>query len=355
MASGWRFWLCDTDTMDEIVPMTQARNRSLEVVRNSPGKLDCVVPLDSEEAKTIYRFGDKRGTVRTAIKAKRDGESIWSGPIYTLNPDLLANTLSISCVGWLEQLIHRELRQDFNYATPTPSATMAYALLAHANTVDPLRPTYITAGTFTGTDTSRTANFTKGSKVGPSIMSLSELESGFDVDVDPETRQLNLFAWNSYLDRDDVHLGFNWGPDNLQNVIVNEDASRIRNRLTVTGSSSTTPAVVQDDLAADDFWLSEETISLGDVNSNSVLLGYAGAEVAVLGRPLVTYTITPKSGQSSFVPFETINLGDKIYFSAKRGYYEIQKQAIRVFGFGIDIDSENNEKIREMYTSPTGA
>jgi hypothetical protein len=68
---------------------------------------------------------------RVALYLERDGVVVWSGPLWTLDVDLVAGTADIGAEGWLSYWRRRRVRSTLTY-TATDQATIATGLLAHA-------------------------------------------------------------------------------------------------------------------------------------------------------------------------------------------------------------------------------
>jgi len=367
--TDWQFILCHTPDptdptgpLDEIGELESARSRSVEITRNRAGSASCQISIYDEFIKELLDkvpMGDVRGTLRKTLLVRRNKVDMWSGPIVSIQGSLAdgASSLTISAVGWIEYLFHRELAADKHY-TSQRADVIAFDLLSVANLQTPLYPVPIFPGTAYGASlptSIRSPTFSKGDTFGASIQKLSDVESGFDFDVNPRTRELNIFAWDSYVVRNNIRLGYRWGPQNIAKLDWTEAGINTRNHITAVGNSNM-PYSDSDVPAIEEYGLFQETVTL-PVETAEILPAYVNAELAVRSRPQITYTVTPKSlGQiedDSPHLFEDYFIGDQISFTAKEGYFEVKNQGIRIFGANVSISDEGVETIDTLQTTPT--
>lgn len=223
----------------------------------------------------------------------------------------------------------------------------------------------------------RTRSYKAGDKIGDGIQELSDIESGFDMRVRME--KATISGGNTYLrkfdikwtqvktgttiygigqDRPDVVFGFRWGQNNMSSMRETQDGGSMANR--VNGRASGLASMAQDVDAIDEYNLWEDSVSISDPGVTSdILLGYAGAEVAYRSRPTRRFNPQPfPYDGTSKTPrlFFDYDIGDIIYAVADYGALQVGrdvdgKQPIRVFGFTVDIDEEDNERISGIQTT----
>jgi hypothetical protein len=368
--ADWRFLLCDTPPVGAaegtpLVPLgeiTQARDKSVEVIKNASGSLGFTIPLSD-------RMAYEMRPVTRCVLATRNGIPIWSGPIATLEGSASENRIAVRCVGWFELLNFRELRVDKDYTGQKPDtnplrpwtdAEIAFDLLGYANTVEPEFPTWVSPGNTNGVFQPRGKKWSKGQKIAQAIAELSQIEAGFDWDIDPMTRRLNLSAWDAYTDRSDsVHFGFGWGPHNIQSLSWSIDGTKLVNHMHVFGNNG--QYQFETDLTSKQtYGVFEESRNLPGANEPLILKAYAVEEVLIHANPLPIYNFLPFAASAEnpdLVPtlFDDYWLGDKVRFSANHGALQVSGQAVRIFGATISIDNEGNERITSLQTSPSGA
>lgn len=208
------------------------------------------------------------------------------------------------------------------------------------------------------TSQTRTITFPKGTKHSAAIETLVNMESGFDFNIDPLSRQLSVYydlikgtVRGRGTDQTDVIFGYGKSPKNISQVSVNVDSSILTNKINANGKFATGIAVDAGSVAT--YGLFEDSVSLSDVTDTSILTAFAGAEVAYKLQPFKTYSFTPfPYDGTSRIPlfFEDYDIGDIVYLNAEYGAVSVQGQAVRVFGVSIDIDEEGNEKIGQLQT-----
>lgn len=359
----WRYELVVSETMERIGMITQARGRSVQLVHNRSGGVGFTVPV-----KDPLFVGVE--PIKHGVVVYRNDQPIWSGMIWTMD-DAVPGRLTVSAVGWFEILNHRILYKDVTYpryvdppltitgggivfddpvGDPASDSYYPGGLLTQANTQ---RDTWISEGTTTD-QMQRIIAYARGQSIGEAITSLSDTEAGFDFTIDPLTRVMNIKNWDEYRDlSDSVSFGIEWGPNNLQSLSRQLDASTFVSKMTVMGKFG--GGLAEDLEAQAEYQLFEEQPQLSEVVDPNILLGYAGGEIFLRSRPRTIYTLTPfpwVEGRTP-QPFVDFGIGDKVEFSAKHGdRVRIDKQGVRVFGMTISITEEGNEKVSALQVTP---
>lgn len=336
----WRIFLAESNDLEpkgEIT--TQASGKSLQLALNRPGAFSCSVPLDTE-------YKDHLVPVKNCIVAMKDDEIVWSGPIWSRIISFNEDQISLSAVGWFEILTKRYLTETITHTT-TNLGDIAFDLLDKANAQ---QDTWISEGINTNSEV-RTVKYEQFQNIGEEILNLADIEAGYDISVHPSTRELNIRAWNDYEIKEDVLFGYNWGPKNVEQLTLTEDADSMANRIYVQGTNITAQA--DENPSQLDYNLFTEVISLTDVKDQDLLAAIANAEVAVKKNPKVIIEFIPLIDVDGSTPelFSEYEIGDKIFLNAKYKGVEIQEQAIRVFGANIEIDNNGNEKISSLQTT----
>lgn len=399
---NYEWTLCHSPSFDDpfaplekIGTLWRATNRTFSLVKNRAGTASFQIRTNDDMAKEILdlvKFNDIRGTVRKCIKIRRDGVDLWSGPIWGIQGALDAGTLSISCVGWLERLQNDMYwaNQALDYSnsgagTPTDDIIMGlmYSInnqnSAHPLIVMPPKGIYSTvSGTphlippdgsglkeipngVTGVMPVRNRFYQRGQMLGAAIQDLSDIEAGVDVNVDPTTRQLQLAAWDSYrvsdgwwgAVRENVVLGYNWGPKNLKDVQWQEDPSKICNNMYVQ-SLGAPVGPIYDPVSQDMYGLFEELDQPSQMNQ-TLLIPYGVAELVIRSRPMVTWTLIPhpRMGTEGPTLFDDFKIGDQTKFSAIKDHVKIKRQNVRLFGATVTIDENDNETVTQLQLTPT--
>lgn len=402
--------------MVDVCELAQARGRSLGMILNRPGNGNFNYPMDAEFADLISPWSTALKAYRwnwRASQALRAGggfgnvwDLIWSGPIATIDEDISGNRMNVAAVGWLQRLDRRLLRRDKNYpfvdTVSTDDADIIFDLLSEANGVtageyaagtttvalpdgyvahwpansSPNTPTWIKQGAKlpdegAGGATAYVAryrgkSFQKGQNILQGMTDMTEIESGCDILVDPATRELNIYRRMRKI-RDDVIFGYNWGPNNIQDLGRLIDGTTQVNYHVSSGRPGTIPKYQDDTGSQDTFGLMEEMATLSDVadpiidphpatgplQQQSPLWTFSAAEVALRAQPRQIFKLLPFPYNPNYggvpEPFVDYKLGDQVRFSAKKPpRVNIENQGARVFGFNVTIDDNNNEKLGEL-------
>lgn len=346
--------------LEVIGEMAKAKQRTWNPVYNRAGTASFQLRTNDDITYEILDkidLNDVRGTVRKCIAIERNDKVVWSGPIWGINGSLDEGMITFNCVGWQETLQYHVLQSTLDYSNNgngTPSDQIAFGLLDRVSAQDNLHPLWVRPGSVYGVLQIRNRFYVLGQNLGSALQELSDIEAGYNMNVDPVTRELNLSPWNYFSVHEDIKFGYNWGPNNLRTFSWQEDASQTRNALIVISQGA--PVAAEDQDAIDEYGRFEEYVTLSGANQ-SILLPYANAEIAVKGRPLVTYSVTPyPTGARPGAPrlFEDFQLGDQIFLTARKDAFRVENQGVRVFGATVELDDNGNESISGLQFAPQG-
>jgi hypothetical protein len=353
----WRFFLAQSVPNENIInnrihELTLARNRQFEINLLGAGSATFTYPLS-------HSYADDIRELETCIIVTRDVRGVWSGPVSQVEEDLANNSMTVSAVGWWEELDTRfvEPGQEDSLrftTTATNSTTIAFALLNAANTqtdsTGTVRPTKIGAGR-ADVSQSRMREYKVNDQISQSIRDLATVENGFDYEINPISRRLDIYYPRKGTLRSDINLGYNWGPSNVSNVRISTDATAIRNRHKATTTYQT--AIAEDRESIIRYGMRTELSSLGDT-PDLVAGAYANGEVAYKEQPRKVLTVTMRPGSASPELFRDFEIGDTLYLSARGGRNPINKQPVRTFGASVSIDENGVATISNLKTSPDG-
>jgi len=325
--------------MSMICPLYDASNMSLDLALNRPGRLSFNYPLNE--------FSLNFSSIGRCVVLVYNGQIYWSGPILSFNRNLPGETINVVAVGWQELLYHRELRTKTTYTTQFRGAII-HDLLNIANLQ---HDTWMNVGTTTDDAPAISKTFEQGSNIGQGIEEMTSIEAGPDITVDPATRDLNIKAWDEYVDRTGVVWSYGWGPANLESFSENVDGASIINRLNVYGKNSDTTGYLTEDAVSQGLYnLFETSVTLSSVSDTSILAAYGEAELLYKKNPRVTYQFQPIAGDDQPLVFRDFQLGDKCYLKAKFQNIVAVDQPVRVFSCNLQIDENSNPKMTNMVT-----
>jgi hypothetical protein len=348
----WKFFLANsTDLSIEKDITAEARGKQLNLSYNRAGACTFNLPLTAENYNNTF-------TNKKAVMAMKNDEWVWSGPIWTRSLDLNEEKIDISAVGWFEILMYRIFYASKTYSSATwDEGEIVFDLLDMANQDF---DTYISAGTNT-TSTPRNKTFETFMSVGEEIINLSDTENGFDMEVTPYTRELNLKEPDEYNDRTEIPFGYNWGPNNIANLTIEENGGEMRNRYIVTGSngiaysypntsgSSGSASQIENNLLVEVNQITEESDPI-------FLQAVANGEGQIKELPITNFemSLKPFGPANPYGIFEHFNIGDKIYFTVQKqieGLNLILEYSPRIFAATINIDEEGREIISSLQTT----
>jgi hypothetical protein len=345
----WEVSLARSQDMREIGALRYAF--SLSPIFNRSGSFSMTMPLDDKIAYSVAKHS-------TCVVCQRNDEIRWSGPIVSVIRDPAAMTLSLTALGWLDELFHRFVRADEEAAlifTDTIGGDIVDNLVATANaqtdTDGVERPTHLGFSQANDTQT-RTRSYKRGQNYGQAIQELSDIENGLDIYVDPQTRRITTRPPDAYQDRVGVMFGYGVEPFNLANATQNDDGTNTANRISaVSSGGAVVPADDVNAINAQDT-MREDWISLSDVAETDIVGAYAVSEVIYRSRGQITYDFKPLPYGDIPRLWDDFNLGDKVYLSIDAGALQLDNQALRVFAVTIDVDAQSNEVISSIGTAP---
>lgn len=345
--SDWRFELAQSSTMERIGELFPVQNRSLTMTLDRGGEFSFSIALEEELALEIKE-------VITCVLIWRRGADnrfslVWSGPIWRTEATT-PNTMSVTCVGWIQTLEKRVLVTDVPLIT-ADGGFIALILLDAINDISASigAPIYVTSGSYVPTVT-RSRSYKKYEDYLNILQGLSDIEDGIDYSVDPSTRELNIYDMNGSIRPE---LSFEYG-NNISSVNRSIDTSRLCNKLTAIGAANTIAQQANNLESQVQYGIFEEVANISDVKSDTILAAYAEAEVAVRAYPLKIYSFaTYQSSTGSITPraFEDFFIGDIGYLTVSKGPLNVRKQAVRVFNFTLAFDDNGNELPIQIQTT----
>ncbi len=345
-----RFYLAESETLDRVADITgQCTEKSLQLSLNRPGTFNFTMPLFTE-------FKDYLNPVQYCVIATKNSIPRWSGPIWSRRDRFAAEKIELSATGWFSLLRKRFITDaNITYTNKTPGY-IAHSLLQYANAqtiASVTRPTWIVPGTDTS-EGSFTRTYNRWQNISQEILGLSDIESGFNFEIDPTTREMNISNWDEYRDNTSTVFGFNFGPHNTIDVTREMNADDLGNQQFAVGQYGIAEA--DEPSSVDIYNLHQDVNNINEISDISILGAIANAELAVNSLPRTTINFDPRPEGSDNVPkiFDDYILGDKVYLTAKRDNVSILNQAIRIFGITITIDNNGLERVSSLQTTAQG-
>jgi hypothetical protein len=346
----WEVTLARSSSMQEIDLLPYAF--TLTPIFNRAGSFSMTLPLDDEIAFQVVKHS-------TCVICSRNETAKWSGEIVSVVKDPAAMTLSISALGWLENLNKRYLwAQDEAAATFTdvPGGQIISSLIglisAHVDNLGAPMPTPFT--TFTANDVQlRTRTYKRGQSVGQALQELVDVENGMDIYVNPSTRAITTLPPTQFANRTEVLFGYGVEPANLANAPQTDDGTTTAEYITVVGSNNIGNAASAHELiTAHGGFVREDWLTLSDVSDTNIIGAYANAELVYRGNGQITYDLKPLPYGDVPRLYDDFELGDQVYLSVDAGALRVENQAIRVFSVTIEVDANGNEVISQVGVAP---
>jgi hypothetical protein len=202
-------------------------------VLNAPGSLEVDLNVNADIGAAALGA--------TELQLKRDATVVWAGPWLGSDVDPRARKLRITAEGLWSWFRSRVVTSNLVWATPTSQHTIAWGLLDHTQgqTFGSLG---ITNGTATGTPTTRTRFYCAHERpgVGESVEAFTELEEGFDFEIDPATR-----AFNTWTPARKASSGITLDGTKVDHVAYTEDVRDMSTFVTGIGSDDCGPILVE--------------------------------------------------------------------------------------------------------------
>ncbi len=371
----YEWTLCESPSPDspfaplrKIGLLSGAKQRTFNPVRNRAGSYSFQIRTSDPMAYEIFDrvdMNDICGTVRKCVRIRRNDRTLMSGPIWGINGSLDQGMVTINGVGWLETLQKKILYNTADYTNGgygIPADEIAFGLLNRINSqyigrADDLpdAPLLVKPGNvFGGPLENRNRYYVLGQALGPALQDMSDIEAGYDYVVDPDTRELNLYNWDYYTTRYNVVLGYNWGPRNLSTFGWQESAPDMCNSEMVISQGAVVGPIGSGD-SQGVYGVFEEYNTISGANQ-TVLAPYIGADLAIRQYPLLTYTMTPyPSSTESGSPtlFDDYDIGDAVFFTARKDAIRILRQETRIWGATVSLDDEENETVSQLQITPS--
>lgn len=378
-AVKWKFLLARTSDLQPLGDLTVAKNKKLQLQLNLPGRFDFTIRGTQPIASQIVEHS-------TCVLAIRNGKLVWSGPVFNTDDELPDDTCQCTALGWFEILNHRLLMTGVLAPSTMPSTdatSLTYAQVDQgAIAVDLLVrtnsqwPSLINPGSIasSGTFGLRTLTVQQFQNIGQQIQQLSTFDFGYDFDIDPASRELNIYFGNVKAnttiygrgqDQPKVIFGFRWGPSNLLKIGRVTDGTKTADQVFTLGqygvgfvpdlSMGPTAQILRNGLLQDQVSLSQVPGAVGGtpIPQAAFLTAYAAAEVSVRGDPQQIFNLTPRpfTGDKSVPePLVDYGLGDIVYFGSNYGRIKIPAsgttpQAMRIFGMTFSPDDQGVERL----------
>lgn len=356
--SDFTFELINSLSMRKLGELTRASNRTLQLGHDAAGSFSLSLPL-------VDPLSDLVQEISTAVLIKRLGKWLWSGPVWTVN-ESTPDTLQVGCIGWLQTLEKRVVKpigvidpstgsgmwgswQNLSYVDED-AGIIAQDLLGQSNGDSNFPETNLVIPGSVEPTQPRTRAYDPWTSVLQAITDLAQIESGYDILVDPQTRKMNIYR---RVGRTRPEVLFEYG-SNVVSSTRSCDASRTCNRM--IAYSSIGFAVAEDLISQSNYGTFEEAVSLTGVVDVSILQAYVNAEIAIRSTPQRFSSFQPRQSSSfSSDPqiFRDFNISDTVTQRVRRGRLQVPSQQTRVFGATVNFLSNGQPQLASLQTTYT--
>jgi endo-1,3-1,4-beta-glycanase ExoK len=366
----WSFFLAYTSMLivgvsnppPVIAELVYGTSVKFDVALNRPGSLNLSTILDDDRAQHIV-------PIKTALLAVRDGVVRWAGPVWTVDRNIESGKIDVSAVGWLDLMDHRQIREPVDRPVETDDVRVdALFDILNGQTDSAGRPQLaplVYAGHM-GIVLQRAADsWGRGNPAGTILNQLAEIESGFDIKIDPLTRKMTTHREQLYGsfyglggDRPNALFAMGLGPDNVAALTQHIDGSTLAN---VINAVPDTGKAQQGDLleSIDEYGTFEADFPMtGGSISVPILQSGAMAEVYFRSQPRVTYDVSPapwKYGGNVPRIFTDYDIGDMVRLAAEREWFRLPEDrssgepaVARVMGATVSIDENGEERVDSL-------
>lgn len=311
---------------------------------NRPGAIDFRLPLDDPKTtKANLEIGVHEAAVR------RNRVEVWTGPLLTLDEsdDTGNRTVKFGGEGLLAYTRKMHVTSTLEYVVATDDQfTIARGLVAHHQAkgggdfgID------TSAGTTSGRKRDRIYYGFELKNIYEALVELAEVEDGFDLEVDPATRALNLYYPKRGIRRTDV-------------VFDERNIRKFKRRADATSQASQILGVGAGE--GDDMLLASRQNSGAVATSGLTQRRYVNKDIKELltlqdhvDRELATWKSTPNliaiTVGTVDPPLFSYNVGDEVKIVWPSPYSTVNEFQ-RLVGF--DVEWEAGEETAVLYLEP---
>lgn len=312
---------------------------------NRPGTASLGCPIGSLSSDVKTRLANL-AFFPSEVWIYADSTLVWAGEIQTLG--VQDQTLQLGCVGLLGYTYRMGITSDLTYSG-IDQFTIAKGLVDHWQALDYGNYGLVTSGISTsGVTRDRTYLRNELHNIGQRLAELGAVNNGFDIHVEPSTRDLTLsyptrgtdLSASVFLDRlniDSVNVMMSVGPDDLISDIsatgTGQDTTGLGSSLYSARSTSSVRTTYGRSWASQNF---------DGVSVQATLEGHADAykdaRTTQLLQPGVTLLSRLGTEPGSFHP------GDTVAYSFDAGL-GVQSGTYRVSKLTVTVDSDGRQRL----------
>ena len=315
-------------------------NRRYNFYLDDPGSAEITVPLDR-----FQRYEVDPGACE--LHVRRDGELVWTGPIWGARASTRDNSLYLTAAGLPSYFEGQRIRSTLSY-TATDQATIWRALLqidaANWNLTVPVPATTGVARSYRGEDAYHAY---KRLDIAQTVDQLASLPDGFDWDITPDRIARLYYPRQGVFSDHVLELG-----RNLDHVEVEVNARTIETVVDALGSGEGTAMpirTVEAPLEILRYGRRHGVLSAKDVTNRSILAQRASTRLAIRARASEVPRLVMLPGKEP--TFGQVGLGDTVEVRASYGWLSLMG-AYRLVGIEVTVENSGAESIAYLPADP---
>lgn len=300
---------------------------------NRPGSISFALSLDHPKcARSVIWPGLHE------VVVERNKQVVWRGPVLTADETDEAGNRMVDFGG--EGLLHYPSRW-FRTADRTFTSTDQFTI---ARTLIDEHPDKFGIDT-SGADTSgitRDRTYVRGKNIGEALLELAEVRDGFDFQINPDTRLLEMFHPQQGARLPDLVI-----EDGIRSYSRTVDSTSQASQIIGLGEGEGEDQVFlvrQDSTAVSEFGLTQEVFDNQEISRQSTLDDHVRRELAYLKSPTQDLQITV--GTDTFNPF-SVQLGVEGRVKYASSYDEVN-EVRRLVGFDIRWESGDERAVLSL-------
>ena len=299
---------------------------------NAPGTLE----FDLQYQGTPTYVNMSPG-IRT-VKLSRSATVIWGGDLSHLSANAESRTVRGEADGWWAKARQRVIDADLIYTdtAPTSQQQIAWDIINHFQGQSNGSLSF-TQGTHTGATVNRNRHYcglTERPNAGQAVEDFTDLDDGFDFEIDPATRQFN--TWSPQR-KTDLTGSIILNETNLMSLDWEESTRDMANTITGLGADDCGP--IADDIV--DATLQATYGRLQDIvqsnrNEASEIDAQAREELRIRKRPLFTAHVA--FYETAGPAWGTYALGDLVTLAPTK-YFSTFNRPLRISGISLSLEA----------------
>lgn len=325
---------------DAYVATLPHRNLQYEIFLNKPGGIRWDLPLRHAAVtpETVKPGLHEVRIVRNDATATR-------GPLWDATPSSGEDKIACAGAALLDYLDVRRIDADVEYDTIDQS-TIAWDLIADTQALPNGDFGLVQGALAMGVTRSMKWKKYDGVYILDAITDISELDTGFDFDINPTTR-----AFNTYYPRRQRDLGLTLNyPETIRGYSVNIMGKYLRNDILMQGKKDTWE-IATDAASQAEYGLRHYVSAFKDATTVTELTARAGKIRDLRRAPKYAYSISIRADIIDIFDANVMQLGDMIGVNIQDGYVSVSGK-LRWVGAQVTVGKNGEESVSLYMDDP---